>query len=215
MRWMLVALSAVLVGCGSQKTIPQVRTVGINAYAEGDYEAARGAYQEIVARQPSGADDHYQLGRTLMALGRLREAREQFNVAASIAPREWTYWLALLDSVYQAGEFDELLSMVRTQVRDRGDWRDAVVLGEYLDKGGLKDEAEEAFTQAVELGGGASAGPYIAQARFYRTIGDQKRELKALRYALSFDLENPAVNTRIRELGQVPGPSLAIVPGEG
>ena len=72
MRWMLVALSAVLVGCGSQKTIPQVRTMGINAYAEGDYEAARAAYQEIVTRQPSGADDHYQLGRTLMALGRVR-----------------------------------------------------------------------------------------------------------------------------------------------
>jgi len=215
MRWMLVALSAVLVGCGSQKTIPQVRTVGINAYADGDYETARGAYQEIITRQPSGADDHYQLGRTLMALGRNREAREQFDVAVSIAPRERAYWLALLDSVYQAGEYDELLDMVRARIRDRGDWRDAVVLGEYLDKGGLKDEAEEAFAQAVELGNGTSAGPYIAQAKFYRSIGDKARELKALRYALSFDLENPEVNARIRELGQVPGPSLAIVPGEG
>lgn len=216
MRPMLLGVLAgtiVLAGCGTfNRSISSARAEGNTAYAEGNYELALDRYQEVVTRKPHDAEDRYKLGRTLMSLDRAHEAREQFEVASELEPKNRVYWIALLDSLHTIGRTEEMLVLVEQRLRERGDWEDASALGVYLNQAGLKDEADTAFARAVELGGRESPDPHIARARFYRSVGDRGRELESLRRVLYFDLENDTVNARIRELGQVPGPSLAIVP---
>jgi hypothetical protein len=79
---------------------------------------------------------------------------------------------------------------------------------------GDADGAEHALLTAAKIDGGKTAAPQIALADFYRSIGDKKAEIVRLRNALYLDPKNPEIPKRLRELGEIPGPSLAMPPEE-
>ena len=86
------------------------------------------------------------------------------------------------------------------------------MLGRYAQKIGKADEAERAFLGAAEIDRGQSAAPQKALAGFYRSIGDNDAEVRRLRMMLWFDSQDAEVNARLRELGQIPGPTFALPP---
>ena len=51
-------------------------------------------------------------------------------------------------------------------------------------------------------------------ADFYHTIGDRSSELRRLRMALWCAPNSNEIKTRIRGLGEIPGPSIALRPDE-
>ena len=53
-----------------------------------------------------------------------------------------------------------------------------------------------------------------ALARFYESIGAKDEALLRYRMAMWLDRENPEIQERIRALGEIPGPTLAIIPEE-
>jgi len=205
-------VAAFVAGCSDQQTLPMARRDGNVAYANGNYELARQKYQDVVDRNRDNAEDKYNLGLSLMGLERYQEAHEQFRQAYELAPKNQEYFAELCESMYATGQIDKLFASIRSRLRDKSDSADALLLAEYAQRIGALDEAVQALEQAIELDAGESADPYVAQATFYRSIGDTENELRSLRVVLSFDLENETVNARIRELGQIPGPSLAITP---
>lgn len=65
---------------------------------------------------------------------------------------------------------------------------------------------------AAKLDGGKSIKPHMELANLYRTLGDSQSELRRLRMALFIEPKNMDIQKRIRELGEVPGPSFVLQP---
>ncbi|VAX40120.1 hypothetical protein MNBD_PLANCTO03-1520 [hydrothermal vent metagenome] len=200
-----------LTGC-AQRPISQVRADANYFYFEGEYQHAQPFYEEIVDRRGGNAQGHYELGRNLLALGRPAEAREQMILAYNLDPANADYFDGMADAFVAAGNEDDLFAALEHRIRDRGGVDDYDAMGRYAQKLGHADEAERAFLSAAEIDGGETAEPQRALAAFYRSIGDKPAEIKRLRMLLWFDAHDAAVTSRLRELGQIPGPSFVLEP---
>ncbi len=214
-RMGLVGLAAVMglvgmSGCG--RPISEVRAGANYHYFNGDYESAQPLYEEVTERRPGTARSNYELGRNLMAMGRVTEAREWMILAYNLEPSNATYFEGLADALAAAGNEDDLFNALEHRISDRGGVEDYIMLGRYAQKVGKADEAERAFLAAAEIDSGETVVPQRTLAEFYRSIGDEKAEVDRLRMMLWFDTQDAAVNTRLRELGQIPGPTFALEP---
>jgi tetratricopeptide (TPR) repeat protein len=207
-----VALAGGLFGCAGQRPIEMVRADANDLFFEGQYGDAQPLYEEVVDRRNANAKAHYELGRNLLALDRASEAREQMVLAYNLEPSEMTYFDGLADSYVAAGDEAALFSSLEHQIRDRGGVDDYMRLGRYAQRLGHADEAERAYLGAAEIDGGESAGPQRALAEFYRSIGDAENEVRRLRMVMWFDPSDNEIEQRLRELGEVPGPSFVLEP---
>lgn len=197
-------------GCG--RPISEVRAGANYHYFNGDYESAEPLYEEVIQRRPGDAQGNYELGRNLLAMGRVTEARERMMLAYNLEPSNATYFEGMADALAAAGDEDDLFDALEHRISDRGGVEDYIMLGRYAERIGKADEAERAFLAAAEIDGGETLAPQRALAEFYRTIGDERAEIERLRMMLWFDHQDAAVNARLRELGQIPGPTFALPP---
>ncbi len=205
-----LGVAALLSGC--QRPISMVRADANHFYFNGQYAEAQPLYEEVVERSAADAKGHYELGRNLLALGRAGEAREQMILAYNLEPSNQTYFDGMADAYAAAGDEDALFSALEHQIRDRGAVQDYIRLGRYAHRLGHVDEAERAYLGAAEIDGGKTVNPQRALADFYRAIGDTENEIRRLRMVLWFDPSNDEVEARLRELGQVPGPTFVLEP---
>jgi cytochrome c-type biogenesis protein CcmH/NrfG len=107
-----------------------------------------------------------------------------------------------------------LHKFLRGLAQDRGGVSDWVRLGRFTARMGDADGAEAALTTAATMDRGQTIEPQLALANLYRSIGATEREKERLRMALYLDPKNEAVMQRLRELGEIPGPSLVLQPTE-
>ncbi|MFG0259142.1 MAG: tetratricopeptide repeat protein [Phycisphaerales bacterium JB041] len=206
------AASLVLGVAGCERPLSQVRAGANQYYFDGMYADAQPLYQEIVDRRPGDARSNYELGRNLLAMGQTTEARERMILAYNLEPSNETYFEGMADALAAAGNEDDLFDALEHRIADRGGVADYIMLGRYAQRIGKADEAERAFLSAAEIDGGESVTPQKTLAEFYRSIGDTDAEVRRLRMMLWFDRQDAAVNSRLRELGQIPGPTFALPP---
>lgn len=209
---LLAPLLAAAAGCAAQRQLPMVRAAGNEAYWDGDYTRAFENYQEYVDRKPEDVQGRVDLGRTLLAMGRASEAREHLIVAYDREPQHPDLADLLARAMVEAGEPDRAEVFLSRRARDIGRWEDYMLLGRYNTLIGKPDEARVALVTAARLAGAERVEPQLALASLYRSVGDRPREIERLRMALWIQPENPAIATRLRELGEVPGPTLALPP---
>ena len=211
--WTAAGLGALtlLTGC-AQRPIAQVRADANALYFDGRAEAAQDYYEEVVDRRPGDAQGHYELGRNLMALRRHAEAREQVILAYNLEPSNMTYFDGMADAYAASGDENALFQVLEHRIRDRGGAADYLAMGRYSQRLGHADEAERAFLGAAEIDGGQTPEPQRALAAFYRSIGDRDNEVKRLRMLLWFDPNDAEVTARLRQLGEIPGPSFVLEP---
>ena len=89
--WLLTPLSAVLVNLGAKAildvefihTADELIEEGIEAYLDGELDVAETKYREALTRRPDDPAAHYNLGTLLRVSGRIEEALEHLNQAAS------------------------------------------------------------------------------------------------------------------------------------
>ncbi|MDX9912802.1 MAG: tetratricopeptide repeat protein [Phycisphaerales bacterium] len=207
--------TAGMVGCStSQRNIWKVRSDAEHAYEFGRYETAEADWAEYVDRRPQDADGHYYYGLALLANGKPAPAREQLVIANDMRPDHEDTIEALASAIRATGNTDDLFRFLRRMIEERGIASDYDRLGRYLASVGNPDEAETAFLTAAQLDGGKTVAPQLALANFYRSIGDVQNEKLRLRMALALEPQNEDVQARLRGLGEVPGPSLALTPTE-
>lgn len=206
----VAALGAALAGCG--RPISEVRAGANDAYFAGRYADAQPLYEEVAERRPGDAQSNYELGRNLLAMGRTREARERMILAYNLEPSNETYFTGMADALAASGDEDDLFDALEHRIRDRGGVADYIMLGRYAQRVGKADEAERALLSAADIDNGRTRRPQEELAGFYRSIGDRDAEIRRLRMMLWFDNQDAAVNTRLRELGQIPGPTFALRP---
>ncbi len=215
-RLVLVLSMAALVlsGCTATRTLPRVKEVGDRAYRDGRWEEARVEYQEYVDRKPGEAEIQMKLARTLIELKRSDEAVNSAAVAYDAEPNNPEAIETFAAALFEAKRSDQLFRLLNGNCEKRGLVADYDRLGRYQTKLGLNDDASQAFTMAAKIDGGKTLDPQLALARFYRHIGDKQSEIRRLRMALSLDPSNPEIYVRLKELGEIPGPSLALTPEE-
>lgn len=204
-----------LVGCSSsQRNIWTVRQSAEHAYEYGRYEQSEADWAEYVQRRPQDVEGRYGYGLALLANGKPALAREQLVIANDMRPEHEPTIEALASAIRATGSTDDLFRFLRRMIEERGVAADYDRLGRYLASVGNPDEAETAFLTAAQLDGGKTLAPQLALANFYQSIGDAQNEKLRLRMALALDPQNQGVQARLRELGEVPGPSLALTPAE-
>lgn len=209
---MAAALTVGLVGaCAPRPSLGSLKALGETSRARGDYETAVTAYSQVLERRPGDVQTRYRLGLAQMELGQTGLARESFTVAHDIEPFNPIYRGALIEAMIVNGERAEAFAMLRRFAEETSGVEGYLALGRASERAGLPDDAERAFLVAAELGGD-DPRPQRALADFYRQIGDRPRELERLRVLLYLLPEENEVIERIRTLGEIPGPSLAVPP---
>jgi len=211
-----VMSSAVLVagGCGNERPLNVVKMSGDRAMERGNHEDALGHYSEWVKRDPSNSRARLSYARALRAVGRQAHAREQLWVAYSLDLNNREIFDELTSTLMASGDHDQLIELLRQRTIDRGAFEDYERLSSYLLRLGDPDEAERALLVGARVDGGRSVGPQLALADFYSTIGDRGNELLRLRMAHYLDPQNEVIARRIRNLGEIPGPTFTLVPTE-
>lgn len=204
--------ACLLGGCQAERNLDLVREIGNREYQLGQYEQALANYQEYVTRKPDGVDVRYSLAETYMKLNQPQLAREQFYQCLAVHPDNQDYATGLAEALYACNEREELITFLTREARDRGRPGDYERLGHYQFLLGNVDEAKLALITAAKLDGGKSIKPQMELANLYRSLGDKPSELKRLRMALYIEPRNMEIQKRIRELGEIPGPSYVLMP---
>lgn len=207
-----VMAMVLLGGCQAERNLDLVREVGNREYQLGEYDKALANYQEYVTRKPDGVDVRYSLAETYLKLNKPQEAREQFYQCLAVHPDNQAYAQGLAEALYACNEREELITFLTREARERGRPGDYERLGHYQLLLGNVDEAKLALITAAKLDGGKSIKPQMELANLYRSLGDKQSELKRLRMALYIEPKNPEIQKRIRELGEIPGPSFVLQP---
>lgn len=210
----LAGAALLMTGCASTRSLEFVEKSGDKAFESGNYALAQKEYKEYVDRRPGKARVQHSLGMTYVALNQPQAAVQCLSVAHDLEPANVAYTDDLAEAMYLTGDRGRLYEYLRRLTQQPGTVEDYTRLGRYAAKLGDVDEAQNALLTAARLDGGKTVGPQMALADFYRGIGDRENALKRLRMALYIDPKNTEVAARIRELGEIPGPSYSLVPDE-
>ncbi|GJM19964.1 MAG: hypothetical protein DHS20C14_21770 [Phycisphaeraceae bacterium] len=189
-----------------------LRAKGNEAFATGQYAQAAEYYGAYLDRRPQEAAVEYQMGRTLLAMGEPTRAREHLKIAHDLDPGNQQYIDVLARSILLSGSRAEAMQFLQDSAEGNMNYEGFMTLGYYAREAGFIDEAEGAYKRAVALGGMDSPEPHRGLARFYRSVGDSRSEVERLRVVLSFDENDPEANGRLRDLGEIPGPTFALEP---
>ncbi|MDX2147515.1 MAG: tetratricopeptide repeat protein [Planctomycetota bacterium] len=209
-----LTMTAALVGCGTQRPLHIVESSAKRHFDNRDYAAALADYQEYVDRKPGEVRVRYQLAQTYLELDQPAKAAEELTTVYNVDPLNDAYVDARAEALYRAGQRDRLVVFLQRQTAERGRVLDYLRLGKYQQLIGNADEARTALNIGAKIDRGQTIGPQMALADFYKAVGDRENELTRLRMAMYIEPMNQVVWERIRALGEVPGPSLALMPEE-
>ena len=81
------------------------------------------------------------------------------------------------------------------------------------DRSPLGDPRHRSIERAIELEPEVAADAYVAAADLAERLGDEALALRRLRQAYGIEPGNQAIADRLREFGEVPGPTIALPPG--
>jgi len=215
----LALIPAALTACtsGQGRPIDRVIVSGDEAFEQANYARARADYQEWVDRYPESAQARLKLGKTLLRTGETQEAATNLQVAYDLRPaRDEDEVLDLLaTALVEANRHDELFRVLEERVQLRGDVQDYLRLARFSLRAGDADRARQALLVADRLDAGRSPKVPAAWIAFAREVGDTELERRALTRLLAIQPGNEDARRRLRELGQIPGPTLAVEPEGG
>lgn len=125
---------------------------GSVAYSVGNFESARAAYEEALAKKPDDPDILNSLGQVLVRLNRVDEAVARFERAVALAPQRWAYRFNLGHAVGELGQWNRAVTEYQTAVRlFPTDYATQYNLAMALHKKGDEQAAIPEFEKAIRL----------------------------------------------------------------
>ncbi|MHC4415084.1 MAG: tetratricopeptide repeat protein [Planctomycetota bacterium] len=209
----LILLSAMMAGCGA-RPVETIRDSGDFRFERGNFAGAAEEYTEITERYPGDWEAHYRLGLCQLELQRLDEARRALEIARTQRPRDTRIADALAESMFQQGDEAALFAFLKGRAEADQTVEAYLRMARYAVAMGDPDSAQVAFETAIVLDDGRSVEPYLEAAAFAERLGDMDEALRRLRQAYGIEPLDERVNQRLRDLGEVPGPTFALPPGK-
>ena len=217
-----VATLALASGCSQrtqqrlfeERSSDKLTADGDRALERGDAEAAADRYDRAIDQHPGNFDARVKLARIYLDFGEPFEAREQLEIVRPERPNDPEVLELLGRDLAELGDADAINRRLRPVAQRTNAPQDWARLGRYLAVVGDVDGAEEALLRAARADGGQTIDYQLALADFYKGIGDEAQALRRYRMALFIDVSDETTRAAIREMGEVPGPTFALVPEE-
>jgi tetratricopeptide (TPR) repeat protein len=117
---------------------------------------------------------------------------------------------ALAEAMYAQEDYNRLFSFLRERAEATKTAQAYLRLARFAMDTNDADTARWAYDQAIEVDAGASVEPYVQAAAFHERVGDIEGAVRRLRQAYGIDPYDPRVSERLRALGEIPGPTIAL-----
>ncbi|HMN95550.1 MAG TPA: tetratricopeptide repeat protein [Phycisphaerales bacterium] len=211
---LLISLPTLLavVGC-AQQPIVKLRQSGEFHFRYGDYEAAAEDFGAIIDRAPGDWEAQYRYGQCMLQLGELDAARRALEIAAISVPNDDQVAFALAEVYFRQGDQTRLYQLLRDRAASTGSAEPWVLLSSYALRLDDPDTANTAALAAIEVDNGASAVPYYQAALVAQRLGQTDLAVRRLRQGYGINPNDTRIRTMLVELGEVPGPTIALPPG--
>ena len=217
--FLVIGFGGPLVGCEStMKTLstpPSVKLQqdGDHEFKWGRYESAAAFYRTILDREPGNPEALEMYGRCMLELNRPAEAADVFLAVTAHRPGDRSLLFLLAQAEFAAGDYDHSFQLVRMWAIDNEDAEAWLLLAGFAMELDDPDNARDAIERAIELDSTGSAAAYLAAADLAERLGDTDLALRRLRQAYGIEVENDVIADRLREYGEIPGPTVVLPPG--
>jgi tetratricopeptide (TPR) repeat protein len=201
-------------GCSTHRPLPQVKRDAEQAFNVGNWQRAEADFGEYLNRRPFDNDVRYKLGLSQIQTGNPKAAAANLREALDVDPLNDKIADAQAEALLATGDKEALTAYVNRLASERGRVTDYLRVARATQAIGHADEAQTALRTAAKIDGGKSVDVQLSLASFYDQFGDKARAARRLRMAYFLAPENPEVVKRIRALGEIPGPTFALVPEE-
>lgn len=208
----LCTLALPMLGCQQNRSVPMMRAHGNQAFDEGRYSDAIAFQRRVNEMAPGRAEYRYELGRSLRAAGQPGEAAEQLAIAHGLNPESEKIVREYAEALIEIQRIDVLEEVLLERARKSASYKDAMILGEYLDKAGDPDGAEQAFLAAADVAGQSDPAPQRALARFYDKTNQPREALRRWKMVLWFNSQDEEASQALRDAGEIPGPTASLIP---
>jgi tetratricopeptide (TPR) repeat protein len=211
----LAAILLLLAAAGCQ-TNTSLREDGQVAYNRGGYALARDYFHQATDLADNDYRSYYWLGKTQLELNKPVAAQISLERAQALRSGDARLTPDILDALAEAyycqERFENLHAFLQQATVDYATSRDFLRQGKYLARMDDVDGAQVAYRKATYFAAAGDAEPYLAIADFYHQFNDLTNEQVALRYAYYVNPKHPGLAERLRRLGTVPGPTVALEP---
>jgi len=211
MTVILILATTLLHGCGYTST----ETLRSNAdfrFKRGEYYQAVSDYSDIIARYPGDWRAQQRLGECYLEIGDPNRAREALEVAHSHRPNNTQIIDSLAEAMFRQGDETRLFAFLRERAESTQSPTAYLRLARFSIELNDPDSAKLAIDTAISLDDAKTVEPYLAAANLAQRVGDIDGAIFRLRQALGVDPANRRVIKRLEELGEIPGPTLALPP---
>lgn len=208
----LILAATLLHGCGSTST-EGLRSKADFRFKRGEYHQAVSDYSEIVDRYPGDWRVQQRLGECYLEIGDPNRAREALEVAHSHRPNNTQIIDSLAEAMFRQGDETRLFAFLRERAESTQSPAAYLRLARFSIELNDPDSAKLAIDTAIVLDDARTVEPYLAAANLAQRVGDIDDAIFRLRQALGVDLKDKRVLQRLEELGEIPGPTLALPPG--
>ena len=217
--FLVFGLGGTLIGCESaKKTLSTPPTVklqqdGDHEFKWGRFESAAAFYKRILDREPGNPAALEMYGRCMLELDRPAEAADAFLTGTAHRPGDRSLLFLLARAEFSSGDYDRSFQLVRTWAIDNQDAEAWLLLAGFALELDDPDNARDAIERAIELDPTGSAAAYLAAADLAERLGDTDLALRRLRQAYGIEVDNSVIADRLREYGEIPGPTVVLPPG--
>jgi len=211
----ITLLATTLITTTGCESVAFLRRDAEAAVDEGDWVRAERRVNQVLEKDPSDWRALYYRGLIRLRQNRALDAQIALERAWQLRPNhEETPDIldALAQAYHKQGDEAQLFAFLERMTQQRGGPRDYLRQAEHLAKAGDYDNATIAYTKAAHFWPKNEVTPYIKMADFYKSINDKENEAIALRRAYGINPNLPRINTRLRDLGVIPGPTAALPP---
>lgn len=203
-------LACILSGCAMKPTSTTLRERAQDALWQERWEDAESYYTELAKQSPQDWRIQYGLGTSAMHTGDLSIARQAMEIAHTLRPQNRQIAIDLAEVMYLQDDRNGLFQFLRDRAEARNDSDDWLLLAEYSLMTDDPDSARSCVEQAMIVDDASSVDPYLEAATLSERMGDLDAAIRYLRTAYTIEPTNTHVQDRLRALGLVPGPTLAM-----
>lgn len=216
------ALAMVLLsGCGPTPIVT-LRKSGDFNYKYQNYQAAADDFGQIIERSPGDWEAQYRYGQCMMQLGDLQAAKRSLEIAQIAVPNNDDVAFALAECYYRLEDQTRLYQLLRDRAQTNASMESWLLMSQYALELNDPDTARTAALNAIEVDQNQaeagiqplSASPYYQAALVDLRVGERDKAIRRLRQAYGINPQDTRVTGKLVELGQVPGPTLALPPGK-
>lgn len=215
---LLGTLTLAAVGCGEMTNHSiESRKQGIELYNTGQYADATGSFRNALRQDPSDYKAYYYLGRSQQAQGAMQESIQAYKSALDTIDltvegrSDKAFKDRILDglanaiatSSFRDSEIDKLLAVAKANPSAQT----YVLLARIYRDSKDADSAVEAYHRATLLDP-ASFEVKKEYGLYLESLGQQQNAQLVLREAYKLNGNDTQVNTALRRLGIIPGPSI-------